>query len=53
VTPAGGSATLTTSDHPRVEATSMSPDRNLLFGIVALQNDFVTRDQLIEAMNFW
>ena len=26
-------------------------DRNLLFGILALQNDFVTRDQLVEAMN--
>lgn len=31
----------------------MSADRNLLFGILALQNDFVTRDQLIEAMNAW
>lgn len=31
----------------------MSADRNLLFGIFALQNDFVTRDQLVEAMNAW
>jgi serine/threonine protein kinase/tetratricopeptide (TPR) repeat protein len=31
----------------------MSPDRNLLFGILALQNGFVTRDQLVEAMNAW
>jgi hypothetical protein len=31
----------------------MSTDRNLLFGILALQNDFVTRDQLVEAMNAW
>jgi hypothetical protein len=31
----------------------MSSDRNLLFGILALQNDFVTRDQLIETMNAW
>ena len=31
----------------------MGTDRNLLFGIFALQNDFVTRDQLIEAMNAW
>lgn len=31
----------------------MSADRNLLFGILALQNDFVTRDQLIAAMNDW
>src|SRR6266853_676142 len=28
-------------------------DRNLLFGILALQMDFVTRDQLVAAMNFW
>ena len=30
-----------------------SSDRNLLFGILALQMDFVTRDQLIAAMNAW
>ena len=30
-----------------------SNDRNLLFGILALQNDFVTRDQLVEAMHAW
>src|SRR5262245_4205241 len=28
-------------------------DRNLLFGLLALQMDFVTRDQLVEAMNAW
>ena len=28
-------------------------DRNLLFGILALQMDFVTRDQLVAAMNAW
>jgi serine/threonine protein kinase len=28
-------------------------DRNLLFGILALQMDFITRDALIEAMNAW
>ena len=28
-------------------------DRNLLFGILALQMDFVTRDGLIAAMNAW
>jgi serine/threonine protein kinase len=28
-------------------------DRNLLLGILALQNDLVTRDQLIEALNAW
>jgi WD40 repeat protein/serine/threonine protein kinase len=30
-----------------------SADRNLLFGILALQMDFVTRDALIVAMNAW
>src|SRR3954452_5993256 len=28
-------------------------DRNLLFGILALQMDFITRDALIKAMNAW
>src|SRR2546423_15167347 len=28
-------------------------DRNLLFGILALQLDFVTRDQLVAAMRAW
>src|SRR5262245_43923798 len=28
-------------------------DRNLLFGIFALQMDFVTRDQLIAGLNAW
>jgi serine/threonine-protein kinase len=31
----------------------MSADRNLLFGVLALQMDFVTRDQLISGMNAW
>src|SRR5262245_19878981 len=31
----------------------VSADRNLLFGILALQMDFVTRDQLVAAMNAW
>ena len=30
-----------------------SADRNLLFGILALQMDFISRNQLIEAMNGW
>ena len=30
-----------------------SADRNLLFGIIALQMDFVSRDQLIAAMQAW
>src|SRR5439155_22481356 len=28
-------------------------DRNLLFGILALQMDFINRDQLVGAMNAW
>src|SRR4051794_25922866 len=28
-------------------------DRNLLFGILAVQMDFITRDALIAAMNAW
>ena len=28
-------------------------DRNLLFGILALQMDFISRDQLVVAMNAW
>jgi serine/threonine protein kinase len=31
----------------------MSSDRNLLFGIVAVQMNFITRDALIQAMNSW
>jgi hypothetical protein len=32
---------------------SHTADRNLLFGIIALQRDFITRDQLIAAMQAW
>ena len=32
---------------------SHAADRNLLFGIVALQMDFITRDQLVAAINAW
>src|SRR5436309_2905925 len=32
---------------------SQQADRNLLVGILALQLDFVTRDQLIAAMHAW
>ena len=34
-------------------ATPATADRNLLFGILAVQLDFVSRDQLIAAMNAW
>jgi hypothetical protein len=33
--------------------TPASADRNLLFGILALQLDFVTRDALLAAMSAW
>ena len=32
---------------------SRSADRNLLFGIIALQMDFISRDQLIAGMQAW
>ena len=32
---------------------SHAADRNLLFGIIALQMDFIMRDQLIAAMHAW
>src|SRR5690242_20574563 len=31
----------------------MSSDRNLLYGILALQMDFVSREGLIQGMNAW
>ena len=33
--------------------TSSASDRNLLFGILALQMDFITRDGLIDGMQAW
>jgi len=35
------------------DSQRLGADRNLLFGILALQLDFVTRDALIQAMNVW
>jgi hypothetical protein len=32
---------------------SPNADRNLIFGLLALQMDFVSREQLIEAMTAW
>src|SRR5437868_647260 len=28
-------------------------DRNLLFGMIALQNDFISREQLVAAFDVW
>src|ERR1700752_1039074 len=36
-----------------VRPMSASADRNLLFGILALQMDFISRDQLVAGMNAW
>ena len=36
-----------------MSSNSAAADRNLLFGLLSLQMDFVTRDQLLEAMNAW
>jgi serine/threonine-protein kinase len=35
------------------EVPAMSADRNLVFGILALQMDFISRDALIHAMHAW
>ena len=35
------------------KASDPTADRNLLFGILALQMDFIRRDALIAAMNAW
>src|SRR5262249_48193988 len=42
-------------DRPMPEPTPSRPasDRNLLFGILALQMDFIGRDDLIAAMSAW
>src|SRR5229473_3133677 len=33
--------------------TTANTDRNLLFGILALQMDFISRDALVQGMNAW
>jgi serine/threonine-protein kinase len=38
---------------PHANPPRSAADRNLLFGILALQMDFVSRDALITAMNAW
>jgi WD40 repeat protein/serine/threonine protein kinase len=38
---------------PPTAATPPAADRNLLLAVLALQMDFVNRDDLIEAMNAW
>src|SRR5262249_22061160 len=48
-------APIATRERPMSDATPSRPsaDRHLLFGILALQMDFITRDALIAAMNAW
>ena len=38
---------------PEPAPSPASADRNLLFGILALQMDFISRDALIRAMHAW
>ncbi len=38
---------------PLGQSMSASADQNLLFGILALQMDFITRDQLVSGLNAW
>jgi serine/threonine protein kinase/tetratricopeptide (TPR) repeat protein len=38
---------------PETSSSSPAADRNLLFGILALQMDFISRDALIAAMHAW
>ncbi|QEG24906.1 protein kinase domain-containing protein [Mariniblastus fucicola] len=40
-------------EQPIHELSASAADRNLLFGIVALQMNFIDRDSLIVAMNSW
>ena len=36
-----------------MSSPSPSTDRNLIFGLLALQMDFLTSEQLLDAMNAW
>ena len=38
---------------PDAQPHRATADRNLLFGILALQMDFIRRDDLIAAMHAW
>src|SRR5436190_331389 len=38
---------------PNTNQSAGDADRNLLFGLIALQNDFVTREQLLAAFAAW
>src|SRR5258708_13987348 len=40
-------------DGANAKAASARADRNLLFGIIALQNNFVTREQFVAAFDAW
>src|SRR5262249_22741307 len=48
-----GGADADSAPHQRCDMSSAATDRNLLFGILALQMDFVSRDALIAAMHAW
>ncbi len=38
---------------PRARSMHSSSDRNLLFGVIALQLDFIEKDQLIDGLTSW
>src|SRR5438876_6236054 len=40
-------------DRPGGDSLPSAADRNLLFGILALQMDFIRQDELIAAMHAW
>src|SRR5689334_13138311 len=43
----------TAHEAPAMSTPTPTADRNLIFGLLALQMDFVTREQLIDAMTAW
>ena len=47
------SESIAKSDKSQAAKSKPKHDRNLLFGVLALQMDFISRDALITAMNAW
>ena len=53
VPPADATAPRPARNQPRPSPTREATGRNLLFGILALQNNFIGRDDLLAAFNSW
>src|SRR5262249_57605963 len=53
VPPADATAPRPARNRPRPNPTREATGRNLLFGILALQNNFIGRDDLLAAFNSW